>query len=212
MSGESTAERREAQQTVVTLDLEGVLVPEIWIAVAERTGVAELRRTTRDEPDYDVLMKGRLEILAAHGLTMSMIEDVIGGLEPLPGARAFLDELRARTQLLILSDTFEQFGRPLMAQLGWPTLLCHRLVVADDRIVDYRLRQADQKRHAVEALRGLNYRVVAAGDSYNDTAMLAEADAGFLFHAPANVIAEFPQFPALDSYDELLAHITAVLS
>jgi phosphoserine / homoserine phosphotransferase len=196
-----TAERR---QSIVTLDLEGVLVPEIWIAVAERTGIDALRRTTRDEPDYDVLMKGRLAVLAEHGLTMSLIADVIGGLTPLPGAKAFLDQLRARTQVLILSDTFEQFGTPLMAHLGRPTLLCHSLVVADDRIVDYRLRMPDQKRHAVEALQGLNYRVVAAGDSYNDTAMLAAADAGFLFHAPPNVVAEFPQFPALDRYDDLL--------
>jgi phosphoserine / homoserine phosphotransferase len=201
-----TAERR---QSVVTLDLEGVLVPEIWIAVAERTGIEALRRTTRDEPDYDVLMKGRLLLLAEHGLTMSLISDVIGSLRPLDGAVEFLDELRARTQVLILSDTFEQFAAPLMRQLGRPTLLCHSLVVADDRIVDYRLRMADQKRHAVEALRGLNYRVVAAGDSYNDTAMLGAADAGFLFHAPPNVVAEFPQFPALDSYDDLLAHLLA---
>ncbi len=202
----------DPRQSIVTLDLEGVLVPEIWIAVAERTGIDALRRTTRDEPDYDVLMKGRLELLAAHDLTMSVIEDVIGGLEPLPGAPAFLDELRQRTQVLILSDTFEQFGRPLMRHLGMPTLLCHRLVVTDDRVVDYRLRMPDQKRRAVQALHGLNYRVVAAGDSYNDTAMLAEADAGFLFHAPAHVIAEFPRFPALDTYDELLARISAVLS
>ena len=202
----------DPRQSIVTLDLEGVLVPEFWIAVAERTGIDALRRTTRDEPDYDVLMKGRLELLAAHDLTMSVIEGVIGGLEPLPGAPAFLDELRQRTQVLILSDTFEQFGRPLMRHLGMPTLLCHRLVVTDDRVVDYRLRMPDQKRRAVQALHGLNYRVVAAGDSYNDTAMLAEADAGFLFHAPAHVIAEFPRFPALDTYDELLARISAVLS
>jgi phosphoserine/homoserine phosphotransferase len=201
----------DPRQTIVTLDLEGVLVPEIWIAVAERTGIEALRRTTRDEPDYDVLMGYRLEILDAHGLTMSLVEDVIAGLEPLPGARAFLDDLRERTQVIILSDTFEQFGQPLMAQLGWPTLLCHRLVVADDRIVDYTLRQPDQKRHAVNALRGLNYRVIAAGDSYNDTAMLGAAHAGFLFHAPPNVRAEFPQFPALDDYDDLLAHLTAAL-
>jgi phosphoserine / homoserine phosphotransferase len=201
----------EARQTVVTLDLEGVLVPEIWIAVAERTGIPELRRTTRDEPDYDVLMRYRINLLDEHGLTMSLIEDVIGTLSPMDGARAFLDELRTITQVIILSDTFEQFGRPLMRHLGWPTLLCHRLVVADDRIVDYRLRQQDQKRHAVEALQGLNLRVVAAGDSYNDTSMLAQADAGFLFHAPDNVIAQFPQFPALNTYDELLSHITAAL-
>ncbi len=199
------------QQTIVTLDLEGVLVPEIWIAVAERTGIAELRRTTRDEPDYDVLMKGRLSILAKHGLTMSLIADVIAGLEPMDGARDFLDELRSRTQVIILSDTFEQFGAPLMRHLGMPTLLCHRLVVEDDRIVDYRLRMSDQKRHAVNALRGLNYRVVAAGDSYNDAAMLGAAHAGFWFHAPASIAAEFPQFPATDTYDDLLAAITAAL-
>ena len=200
------------QQSIVTLDLEGVLVPEIWIAVAERTGIEELRRTTRDEPDYDKLMGYRIDLLERHGLTMSLIADVIAGLAPLDGARAFVDELRTRTQLIILSDTFEQFGAPLMAQLGFPTLFCHRLVVADDRIIGYRLRQADQKRHAVEAFRGLNYRVVAAGDSYNDTAMLGAAHAGFLFHAPPNVIAEFPQYPALDTYDELLAAITAALA
>ena len=195
------------QQTIVTLDVEGVLVPEIWIAVAERTAIDGLRRTTRDEPDYDVLMRYRLDLLDEHGLTMSLIEDVIAVLEPLDGARAFLDELRTETQVILLSDTFEQFAKPLMRHLGWPTVLCHRLVVADDRIVDYRLRQPNQKQHAVEALRALNYRVVAAGDSYNDTTMLGAADHGYLFHAPPNVIAEFPQFPALDTYDDLLAAI-----
>ncbi len=195
------------QQTIVTLDVEGVLVPEIWIAVAERTDMEGLRRTTRDEPDYDVLMRYRLGLLDEHGLTMSLIEDVIAGLEPLDGARAFLDELRAETQVILLSDTFEQFARPLMRHLGWPTVLCHRLVVADDRIVDYELRQPNQKQRAVEALRALNYRVIAAGDSYNDTTMLGAADAGYLFHAPANVISEFPQFPALYTYDDLLAAI-----
>ena len=189
-----------------------MLVPEIWIAVADRTGIEALRRTTRDEPDYDVLMRGRLQLLDQHGLTMSMIADVIGGLAPLDGAREFLDTLRSKTQVLLLSDTFEQFGLPLMRHLGYPTLICHRLVVHDDRIVDYRLRMPDQKRHAVKALHGLNYRVVAAGDSYNDTAMLSEADAGFLFHAPANVIAEFPQFPAVDDYATLLALITDQLT
>ena len=200
-----------ASQTIVTLDLEGVLIPEIWIAVAERTGIDGLTRTTRDEPDYDVLMRYRLDLLAEHGLTMLLIEDVIAGLVPLPGAKGFLDELRAQTQLIILSDTFEQFARPFMQQLGWPAVFCHQLVIADDKIVDYQLRQPDQKRKSVQAFHGLNYRVIAAGDSYNDTTMLSEADAGFLFHAPNNVIAEFPQFRALDTYDELLAAITAEL-
>jgi phosphoserine/homoserine phosphotransferase len=202
----------ERRQTIVTLDLEGVLVPEIWIAVAARTGVDALRRTTRDEPDYDVLMRYRLDLLAEHGLTMSLVADVIAGLEPLPGARAFLDALRARTQVVILSDTFEQFAAPLMLQLGMPTVLCHRLVVHDDRIVDYRLRQPDQKRRAVRAFHDLNYRVVAAGDSYNDTTMLGEADAGFLFRAPPRVVDEFPQYPAVEEYDELLALIETALS
>ncbi|MEM9041735.1 MAG: bifunctional phosphoserine phosphatase/homoserine phosphotransferase ThrH [Actinomycetota bacterium] len=197
-------------QTIVTLDLEGVLIPEVWIAVAERTGVEGLTRTTRDEPDYDVLMRYRLDLLAEHGLTMSLIADVISSLEPLPGAKAFLDELRTRTQLVILSDTFEQFGTPFMRQLDWPTIFCHQLVVDEstDRIADYRLRQPDQKRHAVEAFRSLNYRVVAAGDSYNDTTMLAAAHAGFLFRAPANVIDEFPQYRAFTAYDDLLRAIS----
>jgi phosphoserine/homoserine phosphotransferase len=199
------------QQTIVTLDLEGVLIPEVWIAVAERTGLEALTRTTRDEPDYDVLMRYRLNILEQNGLTMSLIEDVISGLEPLDGAKSFLDELRTQTQVIILSDTFEQFARPFMRQLGWPTVFCHRLVVDDDRITNYELRQPDQKRKSVQALHGLNYKVIAAGDSYNDTTMLNEADAGFLFHAPDNVIAEFPQFPALKTFDELLAAITAEL-
>jgi len=199
------------QQTVVTLDLEGVMVPEIWIAVAERTGIEALRRTTRDEPDYDVLMRGRLALLAEHGLTMTTIADVIAGLEPMEGAREFLDTLRERTQVVVLSDTFEQFAAPLMRQLGMPTILCHQLIVSDDRIVDYALRMPDQKRHAVNALRGLNYRVVAAGDSYNDAAMLGAAHAGFWFHAPPSIAAEFPQFPATDTYPDLLAAITAAL-
>ena len=199
------------QQTLVTLDLEGVLIPEVWIAVAERTGLEALTRTTRDEPDYDVLMRYRLDILEQNGLTMPLIEDVISGLAPLDGAKEFLDELRTQTQVIILSDTFEQFARPFMRQLGWPTVFCHRLVVDDDRITDYELRQPDQKRKSVQAFHGLNYKVIAAGDSYNDTTMLNEADAGFLFHAPDNVIAEFPQFPAINTFDELLAAITAEL-
>lgn len=200
-----------ASQTIVTLDLEGVLIPEIWVAVAEQTGIHGLLRTTRDEPDYDVLMRYRLGLLVEHGLTMSLIEDIISGLAPLSGAYDFLSKLRAHTQVIILSDTFEEFAQPFMRQLNWPTVLCHRLVVINDHIVDYRLRQPDQKRKSVQAFHRMNYRVVAAGDSYNDTTMLGEADAGFLFHAPANVIAEFPQFRALDSYDELFDAITAQL-
>ena len=202
----------ERTQSIVCLDLEGVLVPEIWIAVAERTGIDDLRRTTRDEPDYDVLMRYRLDLLEEHGLTLPLIQDVIDGLEPLPGAREFLDALRSRTQVVILSDTFEQFAEPFMRQLGWPTILCHRLEVADDRIVDYRLRMDDPKRNAVAAFSSLNYRVLAAGDSYHDTTMLLAADAGFLFHAPPNVVAEFPQLPAIDHFDELLDRITAELT
>ena len=199
-------------QGIVALDLEGVLVPEIWIAVAESTGIPELRRTTRDEPNYDLLMRGRIELLNQHGLTMSRITQIIAGLTPLPGALEFLDALRERTQVVILSDTFEQFGRPFMRLLNWPTLLCHRLIIQDDHIVDFELRQEDQKRHAVNAFKNLNYRVVAAGDSYNDTAMLAAADTGFLFRAPDNVKKEFAQFVALESYDDLLQHLSRALN
>jgi phosphoserine/homoserine phosphotransferase len=196
---------------LVVLDLEGVLVPEIWIAVAERTGVDELRRTTRDEPDYDALMRGRLALLDRHGLTMSGITDVIGGLEPLPGAVAFLDALRTRTQVVLLSDTFAQFARPLMAQLHWPTIFCHTLDVVDDRIVGYRLRVPDQKRRSVEAFQALGFKVIAGGDSYNDVSMLLAADVGLLFHAPANVRAEFPQLPSFDDYADLTAAIDTAL-
>lgn len=200
------------RQSIVTLDLEGVLIPEIWIATAEATGIPALTRTTRDEPDYDVLMGQRLDILAEHGLGMAEITDVIASLGPLDGAADFLADLRARTQVVILSDTFEEFARPFMAQLGWPTVFCHRLVVDDDgRISQYRLRQPDQKRRAVEAFHSLQYRVIAAGDSYNDTTMLAEADHGFLFRAPDTVIAEFPQFPPLDAYDDLLGAVSGIL-
>ena len=199
-------------QSLVALDAEGVLIPEIWIAIADATGVEDLRRTTRDEPDYDVLMKGRLSALAEHGITMSQIQEIIAGLDALPGACDFLDELRERTQVIILSDTFEQFGVPMMCHLNRPTMLCHRLVVEDDDIVDYKLRIDDPKRTAVRAFQSLNFRVVAAGDSYNDTTMLQAADAGFLFHAPDNVIAEFPQFPAIDTYDDLLDALTNAIS
>ncbi len=191
--------------------MEGVLTPEIWIVVAEKTGIAELRRTTRDEPDYDKLMRGRLAILDRHGLKLADIQKVIGSLLPLPGGREFLDELRSQVQVIILSDTFEQFAAPLLVQLGMPTLLCHRLVVENDRIVDYKLRVPDQKKKAVAAFKSLNYHVVAAGDSFNDTAMLLEANAGFLFHAPENVKTQFPQFKAVDEYADLLALIKAAL-
>ncbi len=195
-----------SQPTVACLDLEGVLVPEIWINVAERTGIAALRRTTRDEPDYDKLMRGRLAILDEHGLGLPDIQAVIGGMEPLDGAQAFLGWLRSRTQVIILSDTFAEFAQPLMRKLGWPTLFCNGLEVeASGRIAGYRLRIADGKRRAVESLRALAFRTVAAGDSYNDTTMLAAADAGILFRPPANVVADFPQFPVTTSYDELRA-------
>jgi phosphoserine/homoserine phosphotransferase len=189
---------------VACLDLEGVLVPEIWINVAERTGIEALRLTTRDEPDYDVLMKRRLEILAQHDLGLPDIQTVIGELRPLDGAPAFLDWLRERFQVVILSDTFYEFATPLMRQLGHPTLFCHSLGVdGAGRVVDYRIRLADQKRRAVRAFQDLAFQVVAAGDSYNDTSMLAAADAGILFRPPANVIEEFPQFPVTRTYDEL---------
>lgn len=195
------------QQSLVTLDMEGVLTPEIWIAVAEKTGIPELRRTTRDEPDYDVLMRGRLDLLARHGLRLSDLQRVIGTLAPLPGALEFLRALRAEMPVVILSDTFEQFAQPLLRQLEWPTLLCHRLVVQEDRVVDYRLRIPEQKQRAVAAFKLLNYRVIAAGDSYNDTAMLTEAHVGILFCAPEPVRRQFPQFRAVDTYAELLALI-----
>jgi phosphoserine/homoserine phosphotransferase len=192
--------------------MEGVLTPEIWIAVAEKTKIPELRRTTRDEPDYDKLMRGRLALLDKHGLKLSDIQQVIGGLQPLPGAKAFLDELRSLVQVVILSDTFEQFATPLLRQLGWPTLLCHRLVVENDHIVDYRLRIRDQKREAVAAFRRMNYHVISAGDSYNDTAMLLAANVGFLIHAPEKVKREFPQFEAVESHAELLKLIKAAMA
>src|SRR5437899_8965655 len=191
--------------------MEGVLTPEIWIAVSEKTGVPELGRTTRDEPDYDKLMKYRLNILDQRGLKLSDIQGVIGSLRPLDGALDFLRELRALTQVIVLSDTFEEFAQPLLRQLEWPTLLCHKLEVVNDRIVNYKLRVNDQKKKAVAALKSLNYNVVAAGDAYNDTAMLKEADVGFLFRAPENVKKEFPQFKAIETYRELLKLIKAAL-
>lgn len=186
------------------LDLEGVLIPEIWIDFANRTGIEELKATTRDIPDYDVLMKQRLRLLDENGLGLPDIQEVISGMAPIPGAAEFLNWLRERFQVVILSDTFYEFAMPLMQQLGYPCLLCHKLEVdASGRVVDYKLRQANPKRQAIAAFKTMYYRTIAAGDSYNDTTMLAEADAGILFHAPDNVIAEFPQFPAVHTYDDL---------
>ncbi|MEZ5615177.1 MAG: bifunctional phosphoserine phosphatase/homoserine phosphotransferase ThrH [Rhodocyclaceae bacterium] len=195
------------------LDLEGVLVPEIWIEFSKRTGIAELARTTRDEPDYDKLMQGRLALLAQHRLGLPDIQQVIAEMGPLPGAREFLDWLRERFQVVILSDTFYEFAMPLMRQLGYPALLCHKLEVGADGFVSgYVLRQANAKRESVKAFRSLNFRTIAAGDSYNDTAMLAEADAGILFRPPQNVIDEFPQYPVTRNYEEFAAAFVSASS
>ena len=207
----SQAARREFPQSVVTLDLEGVLVPEIWIAVAEQTGIDELRRTTRDEPDYDTLMAYRLEILEREALTLDRIRSVIAQIAPLSGAVEFLDRLREMTQVIILSDTFEQFAAPLMQQLGYPTIMCHRLIIDGDQIVGYRLRQDNPKQRAVVALQALNYRVIAAGDSYNDITMLEQADEAVLFRAPQNVRDAYPNLAACEDYDELFSMIRAHL-
>lgn len=189
---------------LLCLDLEGVLIPEIWINFAERTGIEALKATTRDVPDYDELMQQRLKLLNDNNLRLNDIQDVIASMAPIPGAKAFLDWARTQFQVVILSDTFYEFGMPMMQQLGNPTLFCHKLEVdADGRITDYKLRQKDPKRQSVKAFHSLNYRIFAAGDSYNDTTMLSEADAGILFHAPQNVIDEFPQFPAVHNYEDL---------
>ena len=193
---------------IVCLDLEGVLVPEIWIEFAERTGIPELKRTTRDEPDYDKLMTYRLNILREHKLGLPDIQKVIAEMGPMQGARAFLDKLREDYQVIILSDTFYEFAHPLMRQLAWPTLFCHSLEIdAAGVVVDYHLRMPEQKREAVKRFREMNFTVVAAGDSYNDTKMLAEAHAGILFHPPENVIREFPQYPVTQTYNELREQI-----
>jgi phosphoserine/homoserine phosphotransferase len=197
--------------TIVTLDLEGVLVPEIWIAFAEKTGIKELELTTRDVPDYDVLMQGRLKILDEHGLKLNDIQEVIGTLSPMEGARSFLNEVRSLTQVIILSDTFQEFASPLMRQLDWPCIFCHNLEVVDGRIIGYRLRQTNQKQKSVASLKALNYQIIAAGDSFNDTTMLAEADHGFLFRSPDSIQKQFPQFEALEEYGELLARIKQAL-
>ena len=194
---------------IACLDLEGVLVPEVWIAVAEHTGIEALKLTTRDIPDYSALMRSRIEYLQENNLTLRDMQEVIAQLEPLPGARDFMSWLQERFQVIILSDTFYEFSTPLMHKLSWPTLFCHRLEIDDkDRVVDFNLRLDDQKKQCVKALHGLNFRVIAAGDSYNDTTMLAEADAGILFCPPESVITQFPQFPVTRTYVELKAAFT----
>lgn len=198
---------------IVCLDLEGVLVPEIWIEFANRTGIEALRRTTRDEPDYDKLMKYRLDILAEHKLGLPDIQKVIGEMGPMEGAREFLDALRESYQVIILSDTFYEFAHPLMRQLGWPTLFCHSLEAdSTGKLVNYHLRMPNQKQEAVQRFKELNFKIVAAGDSYNDTAMLGEAHGGILFHPPENVIREFPQFPVVRTYAELRTQIDAAFA
>lgn len=197
---------------IVCLDLEGVFVPEIWINVADKTGIKELRLTTRDEPNYDVLMKRRLEILHENGLKIGDVQAVIATMDPLEGAMDFLNWLRPRTQMLVLSDTFVQFAGPLMEKLGWPTLLCNTLSIAPDgSVTGYHLRQRDGKRKAVIALKGLSYRIIAVGDSYNDITMLTEADRGILFRPPENVKAEYPQFPVTYTYKELKTNVRKIL-
>ena len=190
---------------IVCLDLEGVLVPEIWIAFAEATGISEFRRTTRDEPDYDKLMHFRIDLLARHNLGLKQIQDVIGGIRPLVGAEEFLERLRERTQVLILSDTFDQFGRPLMKKLNWPTLFCNSLEVAPDgRIVGYRMRCPQSKLTTVKALQSCGFTTIAAGDSYNDLGMIRASKAGFLFRSTAQIKADNPDVPAFETYDDFL--------
>ena len=198
---------------VVCLDLEGVLVPEIWINVAEKTGIEKLRLTTRDIPDYDVLMKGRIEILKEHGLALKDIQDVIATMKPLDGAKAFMDELRSFTQAVILSDTFDQFAQPLMKQLAWPTIFCNTLIVDDkNMITGYKLRQKDGKKHAVESFHSMNLKVFASGDSYNDLSMIKEADGGMLFCPPQKIVDENPTIGVARNYDELLAGIRKTIA
>ena len=197
---------------IVCLDLEGVLVPEIWIAFAEASGIPELKRTTRDEPDYDKLMKYRLDILTQHGLGLKEIQDTIAKIDPMPGAKAFLDELRSITQAVILSDTFSQFAKPLMQKLGWPAIFCNELVVdADGRITDYHLRCEKTKLTTVRALQSCGFETIASGDSFNDLAMIQASKAGFLFRAPDSIKADYPDIPSCETYDELLALIKSTL-
>jgi len=192
---------------IVCLDLEGVLVPEVWIAVAEKTGIDALKLTTRDISDYDELMTHRLKVLKQHNISLSAIQGVIATLQPLAGAVDFLHDLRQNYQVIILSDTFYEFAEPLMRQLDWPTLFCHYLEVEDDTIVNYRLRQNNQKQRAIEALHSLNFTTIAAGDSFNDTTMLAAARAGIFFKPSQLVIEQFPQFPVTHNYQQLRSQI-----
>jgi phosphoserine/homoserine phosphotransferase len=198
---------------LVCLDLEGVLVPEIWIAFAEAAGIPEFRRTTRDEPDYDKLMRFRIDLLRRHKLKLPDIQRVIGGMDPLPGAADFTRKLRARAQLIILSDTFEQFAKPLMAKLDYPTLFCNRIITAEDgAVTGYALRQRDGKKHAVAAFKSINLKVFAAGDSFNDLKMINEADGGCLFRAPEKIRRDQPHIPCVDSFDELFEQIEEFLN
>ncbi|MBE6995987.1 MAG: bifunctional phosphoserine phosphatase/homoserine phosphotransferase ThrH [Ruminococcaceae bacterium] len=197
---------------IVCLDMEGVLVPEIWIAFAEASGIPELKKTTRDEPDYDKLMKWRLGILKEHGLGLKEIQDTIAKIDPLPGAKEFLDELRATTQAIVLSDTFEEFAKPLMAKLGWPTIFCNSLEVAENgEITGYKMRCEKSKLTTVKGLQSIGYETIAAGDSFNDLGMILGSKAGFLFKSTDAIKAEYPQIPAYEEFDDLLAAIKAAL-
>ena len=197
---------------IVCLDLEGVLVPEIWIAFSEESGIPELRRTTRDEPDYDKLMRWRLGMLKEHGLKLSDVQNVIAKIDPLPGAKAFLDSLREMTQVVILSDTFEEFAKPLMKKLGWPTILCNNLVVSSEGfITDFKMRCKDTKLTTVRALQSIGYETIASGDSYNDLDMILAGKAGFLFRSTEKIKRDYPQLPAYETYDELLSAIRTAL-
>ena len=197
---------------MVCLDLEGVLVPEIWIALSEESGIPELRRTTRDEPDYDKLMRWRLGILKEHGLKLSDAQNVIAKIDPLPGAKEFLDSLREVTQVVILSDTFEEFAKPLMKKLGWPTILCNNLVISEDGFIsDFKMRCKDTKLTTVRAFQSIGYDTIASGDSYNDLDMILAGKAGFLFRSTEKIKNDYPQLPAFETYDELLSAIRAAL-
>ncbi len=197
---------------MVCLDLEGVLVPEIWIAFSEESGIPELRRTTRDEPDYDKLMRWRLGILKEHGLKLSDVQNVIAKIDPLPGAKEFLDSLREVTQVVILSDTFEEFAKPLMKKLGWPTILCNNLVISEDGFIsDFKMRCKDTKLTTVRAFQSIGYDTIASGDSYNDLDMILAGKAGFLFRSTEKIKSDYPQLPAFETYDELLSAIRAAL-